>query len=76
MPFLLPRWHVFALDVRGHGKSGRVEGKYTMADLTEDVKRFHGSIIKEPCVVYGVSQGGFQALLTEFIAISGRIRRC
>jgi pimeloyl-ACP methyl ester carboxylesterase len=63
LPWLIMRWHVYALDARGHGISGRVPQKYTLYDLYKDVHIFVQQTIKEPCVVFGHSQGGWQALL-------------
>ena len=31
LPLLAPRFHVFALDVRGHGKSQHTPGQYTFS---------------------------------------------
>jgi pimeloyl-ACP methyl ester carboxylesterase len=37
LPSLVLRWHVFALDLRGHGKSGCVPGKYRPEHYVVDV---------------------------------------
>lgn len=65
MPFLTQRWRVFALDLRGHGKSGRIPGGYVGEQLAADVTRFLEEKVGEPAVLYGHSLGG---LVTTYIA--------
>ena len=64
MPFLTQRWRVFALDLRGHGKSGRVPGGYVGKEISADVIRFLEERVGEPAVLYGHSLGG---LVTTYI---------
>jgi len=63
LPWLTQRWHIYAPDTRGHGKSGRVPNRYKLRDLAGDTIAFVRNNIEEPCVVFGHSQGGWQALL-------------
>ncbi len=65
MPYLTQRWRVFALDLRGHGKSGHVKGGYVGEQIAGDVIRFLEQKIGEPVVLYGHSLGG---LVTTYIA--------
>ena len=62
IPSLSQRWHTYALDLRGNGKSGRVDGQYGLEDFTEDnvdfVRQFNG-----PAVLIGHSIGGVIALM-------------
>jgi pimeloyl-ACP methyl ester carboxylesterase len=37
MPVFTQRWHVFAADLRGHGHSGRVDGRYGLMEYAADV---------------------------------------
>mgnify|MGYP000554323907 CR=1 FL=1 len=62
MPALMLRWHLYALDLRGHGLSGRVAGKYRFADYAQDVKAFLRSLVAEPAVLLGHSLGGMVAI--------------
>ena len=39
IPSLTPDWHVYALDYRGHGKSGRMPGKYKATDYQHGTER-------------------------------------
>ena len=52
------RWHVFAPDLRGHGKSGHVPGAYNLADYVRDIATFLERVVGEPAVVYGHSLVG------------------
>ncbi|UCC63311.1 MAG: alpha/beta hydrolase [Anaerolineae bacterium] len=52
------RWHLFALDFRGHGKSGRTPGQYRIKDHTADVIAFLEDRFAEPVVLLGHSMGG------------------
>lgn len=63
IPTLLMRWHIYALDFRGHGKSGRVQGKYHPEDCVEDIAFFLQNMVAEPAVLFGHSAGGVAALM-------------
>ncbi len=62
IPSLATRWQVFALDLRGHGKSGRVSGRYRLQDYVADVASFLLMQVKAPAAVVGHSLGGLAAL--------------
>jgi pimeloyl-ACP methyl ester carboxylesterase len=62
------RWHIYALDFRGHGKSGRVPRHYQLQDYVEDVKGFLQRQLTEPAVLFGHSLGGVIALLVTAIS--------
>lgn len=49
---------VYALDLRGHGKSSKNTGKYSLNDYVTDVLQFIKEVISEPPVIYGHSLGG------------------
>jgi pimeloyl-ACP methyl ester carboxylesterase len=63
MPSLVLRWHVFALDLRGHGKSGRVAGKYRPEHYIEDIVMFLERQLVDRAILFGHSLGGWIALL-------------
>ena len=63
IPSLLPRWHVFALDLRGHAKSARVPGQYRPEQYVPDIKAFLERQITERAVLFGDSLGGWIALM-------------
>ncbi len=62
IPLLSLRWHVYAPDYRGHGKSGRVPGRYGAEDFLSDVVAFVRGVVKEPAVLFGHSLGALFAL--------------
>ena len=59
---LNPEWHVFACDLRGHGRSGHVADRYLMADYIADTVAFVRGVLTEPAVLIGSSLGGLIAL--------------
>jgi len=61
IPSLSTRWHVYALDLRGHGRSGRAP-RYGFGYYCDDVVRFVDEVIREPTVLFGHSLGGRMAL--------------
>jgi pimeloyl-ACP methyl ester carboxylesterase len=65
MPFLTQRWRVFALDLRGHGKSSHVPDGYLGEQISGDVIQFLEKVGGEPAVLYGHSLGG---MVTTYIA--------
>jgi pimeloyl-ACP methyl ester carboxylesterase len=58
IPALSMRWHLFAPDLRGHGKSGRVSRGYRGIDYAQDLTQFLRERIPGPAVVFGHSLGG------------------
>lgn len=58
IPALSLRWHIFAPDLRGHGKSARVPRGYHGTQYSEDITRFLRERISTPAVVFGHSLGG------------------
>jgi pimeloyl-ACP methyl ester carboxylesterase len=72
LPALSNEWHVFALDQRGHGGSGRAPS-YLVTDYVADVVRFVSSQTTPPCLILGHSLG---AMVAAGVAaeIPGRVR--
>lgn len=62
LPALAADWHLYLLDLRGHGKSGRAPGHYTVPDFAADTVAFLTVHIGTPTVLYGHSLGGWVAL--------------
>ena len=56
-PVLTKEHHVFALDLRGHGGSGRLSDRYHLGDYAGDVRAFLELQVREPAVIYGHSLG-------------------
>ena len=55
---LSERFHVFALDQRGHGDSGRPDGEYSAEEYAEDVHQFVNALGLGRIVIGGNSLGG------------------
>jgi pimeloyl-ACP methyl ester carboxylesterase len=61
IPFVGWRWHLYAPDFRGHGRSGRVGGTYRLGDFAQDTTRFLREVVREPAVLLGFSLGAVVA---------------
>lgn len=55
-------WRTVAMDLRGHGDSGRVP-RYRLDDFILDVARVQGELCSQPLVIVGSSIGGVLGLL-------------
>ncbi len=62
IPELARQGHVFAVDLRGHGKSGQAE-TYRIQDFVDDVADFIKHCIKEPVIIFGHSLGGMVSIM-------------
>ena len=63
IPELSQHWHVYAPDLRGHGKSSRVPGCYRLKDYAADMAAFLEQVVQQPAVLFGHSLGGHIAIL-------------
>ena len=59
IPRLAANTHLFALDTRGRGRSDRAPGKYGLRYSMEDTIGFIEEVIREPCHIFGHSNGGW-----------------
>ncbi|MBN1683063.1 alpha/beta hydrolase [Candidatus Bathyarchaeota archaeon] len=59
---LSERYKVYAVDVRGHGKSSWTTGEYNFNNIGEDFIAFIEKIVQKPVIVSGNSSGGLIAL--------------
>ena len=55
------RFEVFAVDLRGQGRSTRTPGRYTLDNFGNDLVRFIDVVIGRPTIVSGLSSGGVLA---------------
>jgi len=62
IPNFVKKYHVFVVDVRGHGKSTKTPGEYSYNIIGEDFKEFLKGVIKKPAIVSGLSSGAVLAL--------------
>jgi len=51
------KWHVYAVDLRGHGDSGRVPDGYGFVDYPTDVLDFLRDVVGQPAYLVGHSLG-------------------
>ena len=66
------KWHIYACDLRGHGKSGRATSGYRITDFVPDTVAFIERFVGQPTVLLGYSTGamvtlGVAARLPELI---------
>jgi len=62
MPELAKKYHVFSIDLRGHGQSSRAPGHYSYNICGNDLKQFIAKVIGEPVILSGLSSGGVLAV--------------
>jgi pimeloyl-ACP methyl ester carboxylesterase len=62
IPALSSTWHIFAPDLRGHGKSGRAGERYRLDDFAADAVALVTARADPPVAIYGHSLGGWIAL--------------
>jgi pimeloyl-ACP methyl ester carboxylesterase len=58
MALLAEHFQVFAVDLRGQGRSTRTPGRYTLDNMGNDLVRFMDLVIRRPTIVSGLSSGG------------------
>lgn len=58
MKLLAENFHVFAVDLRGQGRSTWTPGRYTLDTFGSDLVRFIDLVIQRPTIVSGLSSGG------------------
>ena len=74
MGLLADQFQVFAVDLRGQGRSSRTPGRYTFDNFGNDLVRFVGSVVGRPVVASGLSSGGIIAAWLSAYAPVGSIR--
>jgi pimeloyl-ACP methyl ester carboxylesterase len=62
IPAFSRKYHVFAVDIRGHGKSTRTPGHYSYNLIGKDLKGFLEKVVKKPAIVSGLSSGAILAI--------------
>lgn len=65
IPDLSETFHLYALDLRGHGLSGRASSPsgYRLEEYLADVIEFIRNVMKRPPIIFGHSLGGMIALM-------------
>ncbi|MBN2230275.1 MAG: alpha/beta fold hydrolase [Candidatus Thorarchaeota archaeon] len=62
IPLLVDDFHVYVLDVRGHGKSDWTTGDYSFDSIGRDMTAFLEHVVQESAIISGNSSGGLIAL--------------
>jgi pimeloyl-ACP methyl ester carboxylesterase len=73
MPRLAEHFEVFAVDLRGQGRSTRPPGRYTLDNMGNDLVRFIDMVIGRPTVVSGLSSGGVLSAWLSAYAKPGQV---
>jgi pimeloyl-ACP methyl ester carboxylesterase len=73
MPRLAEHFEVFAVDLRGQGRSTRTPGRYTLDNMGNDLVRFIDQVIRRPTIVSGLSSGGVLSAWLSAYAKPGQI---
>ena len=74
MALLAADFHVFAVDLRGQGRSSWTPGRYTLDNMGNDLVRFIATVIKRPVVTSGCSSGGLLSAWLSAFALPGQVR--
>jgi pimeloyl-ACP methyl ester carboxylesterase len=74
MPLLAEHFELFAVDLRGQGRSTRTPGRYTLDNIGSDLVRFIDLVIQRPTVVSGLSSGGVLSAWLSAYAKPGQVR--
>ncbi|PCJ70628.1 MAG: alpha/beta hydrolase [Rhodobiaceae bacterium] len=74
MPLLAKHFQVFAVDLRGQGRTTRTPGRYTLDNMGNDLMRFISNVIKRPTFVSGLSSGGVLSAWLSAYGLPGMIR--
>jgi pimeloyl-ACP methyl ester carboxylesterase len=67
---------VFAVDLRGQGRSTRTPGRYTLDNMGNDLVRFIDGVIGRPTIVSGLSSGGVLSAWLSAYAAPGQVVAC
>jgi pimeloyl-ACP methyl ester carboxylesterase len=69
-------FRVYAVDLRGQGRSSRTPGRYTLDNMGNDLVRFIDGVIGRPTVVSGLSSGGVLSAWLSAYAKPGQVIGC
>lgn len=73
MRLLSGAYQVFAVDLRGQGRSTWTPGRYSLDNFGNDLVRFIDIVIKRPVVVSGLSSGGVLSAWMSAFAKPGQV---
>src|SRR3546814_18913486 len=73
MSRLAEHFEVFAVDLRGQGRSTRTPGRYTLDNIGNDLVRFIDTVIGRSTIVSGLSSGGVISAWLSAYAKPGQV---
>lgn len=74
MVLLSEHFHVYAVDLRGQGRSSWTPKRYSLDNFGNDLVRFITLVVKRPVVVAGNSSGGVLAAWLSAYSMPGQLR--
>ncbi|GAA4546300.1 alpha/beta hydrolase [Pseudonocardia xishanensis] len=74
MALLAQDFHVYAVDLRGQGRSSWTPKRYSLDNFGNDLVRFIALVVQRPVVVAGNSSGGVLAAWLSAYSMPGQIR--
>lgn len=74
MPLLEKDFRIYAVGLRGQGRSSRTPGRYTVDNMGNDLVRFIQTAIGKATIVAGLSSGGVLSCWLSAYAPPGLIR--
>jgi pimeloyl-ACP methyl ester carboxylesterase len=74
MKLLEDRFRLYAVDLRGQGRSTRTPGRYTFDNMGNDLVRFCQTVIRRPVITCGLSSGGVLSAWLSAYAPPGVVR--
>jgi pimeloyl-ACP methyl ester carboxylesterase len=73
MPLLAAHFQVYAVDLRGQGRSSWTPGRYTLDNMGNDLVRFLDLVVGRPALVSGLSSGGVLSAWLSAYAKPGQV---
>jgi pimeloyl-ACP methyl ester carboxylesterase len=73
MHILAEHFQVWAVDLRGQGRSTWTPGRYTLDNMGNDLVRFLSVVVGRPAVVSGLSSGGVLSAWLSAYALRGQV---
>ena len=74
MKLLDQDFQVYAVNLRGQGRTTWTPGRYTLDNMGNDLVRFIATVIKRPVITSGCSSGGVLSAWLSAYALPGQLR--
>ena len=74
IPLLDKNFQVYAVDLRGQGRTTWTPRRYTIDNMGNDLARFIALVIKRPVIASGCSSGGVLSAWLSAFAMPGQVR--